>query len=558
MKVFAGKIIFSYRSSSESETEGFLNPQIMLYQRSGALDIQLVATKHVTLGCDNCLDLTLSTGWNSLASCKIRVRPASGGLRILTREAKVVNSTVEFVEPPGAGLLVLGPVGQDAEVTLRFPYSLEQNLGDLTVKLDITYKIESGDTFFLAKSIVVPVSLALDVNVQDLFKHQALFSRFRVSTATCSPLRLYKSELSQSQAFDACFMGHPQGMITVFAKQPACLLYEIKRRASPKAEKNAVKKMYLKLYYSPLLSEVEKAISAHVAKALEQTSLCHFARTVQTAVLTETRRSLQPRDLERAALLGQIVTTFLVDAPWESYFRDFVQIKSPDGDLETTLSSFLREWQRAHPRIAISPLGIGEASVIMIPVEVPPLTVVHTADMKLHMPEPGLLGDGRVSVPTATVNQVLSATLHLKWTRIWDTGSGHKADLEFRYEVTAPSDTWLLGGRRKGHFVIPKATPSGELSSDPETEGDIPLILIPQREGWLPYPTVDIIAVSGPNSFGDSSTSCEVDWRNLGETVRVIGGRSSVTVSLDASGAGGGPLVLESEEMATGERRLIT
>jgi hypothetical protein len=40
-----------------------------------------------------------------------------------------------------------------------------------------------------------------------------------------------------------------------------------------------------------------------------------------------------------------------------------------------------------------------------------------------------------------------------------------------------------------------------------------------------------------------------MDYRNLGETVHVIADRAKVTLSLDASGPGGGPLVLESERL---------
>jgi len=99
------------------------------------------------------------------------------------------------------------------------------------------------------------------------------------------------------------------------------------------------------------------------------------------------------------------------------------------------------------------------------------------------------------------------------------------------------------------------------MASSPETEAEMPLILIPLREGWLPYPAVDIREIVVANADGDSgqvlTQGCEVDLRNLGETLRVVGGRSGVTVSLDASGPGGGPLVLESEGLVGFKGRVI-
>ncbi|UKZ74443.1 hypothetical protein TrVFT333_002112 [Trichoderma virens FT-333] len=84
-------------------------------------------------------------------------------------------------------------------------------------------------------------------------------------------------------------------------------------------------------------------------------------------------------------------------------------------------------------------------------------------------------------------------------------------------------NTWLPGGRRKGHFVIlgPSASsPAQTMTSTPETKAEIQLILIPLREGWLPYPLVEIREVVNAEGDGGQATAqgCEVDLRNLGET----------------------------------------
>jgi hypothetical protein len=254
-------------------------------------------------------------------------------------------------------------------------------------------------------------------------------------------------------------------------------------------------------------------------------------------------------------------------------------------------------------------------------VDIPPVSVVHTADIRLRRPVQSLTArnhqpHGEEGVddaeeadeeiegcPTVLLNQVLPATLHLKWTRLWDTadtptsgpglgGAGVGAggenvtaardrDLEFVYEIMAAADTWLVGGRRKGHFVIPAVgTPTssddnGEvvgLSSTVETEAEIPVVLVPLREGYLPFPGVEIREVGAGSSGGDGDRTpdggrdagreagsgggygqCETDFRNLGETVCVVADRGKVTVSLDASGVSGGPLVLESEGWAAVE-----
>jgi hypothetical protein len=96
-------------------------------------------------------------------------------------------------------------------------------------------------------------------------------------------------------------------------------------------------------------------------------------------------------------------------------------------------------------------------------------------------------------------------------------------------------------------------------TSTPETEADIPLVLIPQREGWLPYPTVEIKEISQEDGrpLEPAAQTFEIDWRNLGETIRVVNGRTGVTVSLDASGPGGGPMVLEQERITKSGRMRV-
>jgi hypothetical protein len=71
----------------------------------------------------------------------------------------------------------------------------------------------------------------------------------------------------------------------------------------------------------------------------------------------------------------------------------------------------------------------------------------------------------------ATVGQLLVAELHIKHTRVWDTGkvnallqnsaqnsaeprlSGADAPLEFVYEIQANPDKWLVGGGRRVQFA---------------------------------------------------------------------------------------------------------
>ncbi|RKL49606.1 hypothetical protein BFJ72_g1065 [Fusarium proliferatum] len=535
-------------------TDIFKHPEVVIFHRDGALDVQLVATRHTSLDKNNTLDFTLNPGWNSIKSCEIRLRPTTGGLRMLTLEAQIVDSDVEFAKKPEAGgIIYFNEIPAESSVTLRFPYSVEHDIADVSAKADVAYTLESGQKYTFAKSIIIPISLALGVNVQDVFKHNALYSRFNVSTASHSPLRLYKSELMPSDLFESEFGVPPADTTMVFSKQPATLLYRIKRKTNVRSSKRAARTMYLKLYYNILQTEIEEALVKSIFDALNDPSLASFSKLITSLIVREAK-TLQPIDLERAALLGAVPTAFLADVPWDRYFAGIGRVPGTQVDATEKISSAIREWQASNPQIQISAAQSDNPCTLLIPVEIPSLPILHTADIELQTPLTELMDQKPGAVPTVAVNQMLPATLHLRWTQIWDTEMQHKKDTEYSYEVAAPGDTWLLGGRRKGHFVIP-GSKKDPLSSTSDTEAEIPLIMIPLREGWLPYPGIEIREIK--DGVENQTQTCEVDFRNLGESVRAVGERKGVTVSLDASGPGGGPLVLESEEPKRERGRIV-
>ncbi|KAI1447845.1 trafficking protein particle complex subunit 10 [Annulohypoxylon stygium] len=553
------------------------SPYLAIYHRSETLDVKLRASKHIQLDRNNTVDIDLDAGWNDLLKAEIRVKAATGGLRLLTSEAKCINSSINFSKKPEAGLFCFDAIPQNSTTRIRFPYTVEQETLSISIRIEVSYTTEDG-SFFFFKTPVVETALALGVNVQDVFKHKALFSRFTVSTASQSPLRLFKSELVSSEVFESEFGVPPSAPVVIFPKQPASLLYKITRKMDAKINKKTMKTMYLRLHYSVLLDEIESLIEDSIVESLEDKPLSPFSRLLCSTVIPHVRHGLTGHDLERAILIGSVPTSFLSSVNWAKYFVGLG--RAPDGtDYSKSLVAFLQNWQIENPNLALDTNSIpAEPRSILIPVDIPSLTIVHTADIRLQQPPPqsssalSTLPDS--PTPTVCTNQLLAAILHLKWTRVWDTTTppAEQTDLEFSYELAAPQDTWLLGGRRKGHFVIPAPSspaPSAagagtggknvkiNYESTPDTEAEIPILLVPLREGWLPYPNVEIREVrSYDETVGSpvdgamgASVHFETDVRNLGETVRVIADRARVTLSLDASGPAGGPLVLDVERL---------
>lgn len=567
------------------------NPYVVLYQRTDTLDLQVEPAAVVQLDQSNAMDVAIITGWNKVKTCEIRIRAATGGLRLLTSEAQALGEGQQSLfNTPEPGLFIFSDLNAETRTIFRIPFTTEHDVANVSVKVEAKYSTDQG-TFTLSKTPSISLALKLGVNVQDVFKHSALFSRFTVSTSTPSPLRLFQSELSDSEVFESRYGVAPTNPIVIFPKQPASLLYQIKRKTGVKIGPNSAKTMYLRLSYSVLHDEIADNVRDSLTAALKDTPLWQYCRLVTARVVEETRTVLTAYDLERAAVLGDLSTGFLAGIPWRKHFYG-LGYDSSGQDVAGALLEFIVDWTKKNPRIAaMRPLAENkdQQQFILIPVDIPSMSVVHTADIRLQKPVPSLLAtsDDDMDEPAACVNQLLPATLHLKWTRIWDmdrleTTADTEGGDEFSYEVIAPGDTWLVGGRKKGHFVIPSPPTDSEspdaetealLSSSPINEADIPLVLIPLREGWLPYPAVEVREVPrvgggavGPSDDGGAGSKsplvghCETDYRNLGETVRVVTDRGRVTVSLDASGPGGGPLVLESERVdlaGAGEGRVL-
>ncbi|RCI08941.1 hypothetical protein L249_5139 [Ophiocordyceps polyrhachis-furcata BCC 54312] len=565
-----------YHEGESTDAAVFRQSTIRLFQRTSSLDVQARAGKDMALDKNSSIELDLSTGWNDVKRCELRVRPATGGLRLLMTEARMTDPSVELKRPAdgssSSSMFVLGPLEKDRMVTLRIPYSVEQDVADMTVKMEVTYVDQSGDTFFLAKTPTVRVSLAVGVNVQDVFKHEALLSRFNVSTATASPVYLHDSSLQDSDLFEASFGAWPAQTTIIFPKQPASLVYRVRRKSgSRRAGSKAGRTMRLTLSYTVLQDEAEDLVRESVVEALRGTPLRQYSRLAADCVVKEVRARVQAHDLERAALVGALATGGFLDGGvgWEKLFVGLGVVAGTGREAKDLLREALDGWLATTEGRVELKTGGGSAEKrwrsMSIPVEVPSVSVVHTADIRLE-------------TAVAHVNQAVAATLLLRWTRNWDTEEAEmRAEQEFSYEVTAPADSWLIGGRRRGRFVIPGTTApasplipggfgplssSSSSSSAPETEATIPLMLIPQREGRLPFPSVDVREVlavkdtrpSSSSSGAETAVACEVDWRNLGETVMVVEERRLVSVSLDASGPGGGPLVLESEPLKARRR----
>ena len=559
-------------TTSKSDTF-FKSPKLLVYHRPESFNAKLIASRYMHLDRNRALELILSPGWNQVISGELHVRAATAGLRLQTSEAKVVNGPLEISKKSEAGIIRFGAVEKKSSSKLVIPYNLEHEVNGISLKLEISYITEKG-TFFFATLPSVSIMLPLGVNVQDVFKHKALFSKFTIASASSSPLRLLRIRLENSEVFKAeggTILSKP---LTIFPRQPASMLYKITKLGSapipvpstPKQNKKAL--LSLVLNYTCLEEEIENAVTQDLDQALESNPLHPYTQLIIHAVIAELLGHLSPYDLEHTAVLEEVSTAGLASIRWRDHFSGLGRTPNQKEELSIKLEEFLQEWQRRRPAIPLLPITINEETIsksrsIIIPVDIPSVTVVHTADLKLVEPSP-------LATVVAALNQPISTNLTIKWTRIWDnkfsldgTCPAQTTDLDFFYEISAASDTWLIGGKRKGHFKVPRKI----ISMPNNHKLTFPIILIPLREGYLPFPEVvikpapvaKVLNASGvEESLKHQHVSCETDFKNSAETIRVISDAKKTTVSLDASGPQGGAWLLGSERRELGSGGVLS
>lgn len=205
-----------------------------------------------------------------------------------------------------------------------------------------------------------------------------------------------------------------------------------------------------------------------------------------------------------------------------------------------------------HPIIRLPDQPLIPRRHIIIPVDIPEIQVVHTAELRLCN-----LAD---QPPHAAVGQMIAAELSLRHTRRWCSPENRESaggPLEFSYEIHANPELWLVGGRRRGNFTADE----GETKT-------FAVMLLPQKTGHLLLPGLEIKtfvpapAASSTNAATVTTTAaagaapilqrrqiaCEIDYRNHGETVLVLPNLRSTTVSLSLSGGNhGAAWLIESE-----------
>ncbi|KAJ5865714.1 hypothetical protein N7534_000267 [Penicillium rubens] len=534
-----------FRETEDSE-ERDNQPYIYCYPPAEALQAKIVAPHLINLQAMRTLELELDSGRNDIKSGTIRVRPATAGLRLRLAETEVVDGKLEVDANHESGIIEFAQLPARSFVRLRIPYTVEEAFSTLSARAEIGYETEQG-RFASSASFSVVSALPISVNVQDIFKDELLFSRFTISPAMLIPLRIMNCSLPSSDIYDVQSSITGPVALDVFPKQPASLLYKI-RHSEGSTSASTPRSLHLSIDFTCVDDECLDAIEKQFAASIDSSPFRQYAALLTSHIVNSFRAQLSTNDMEAIGLIREVNMLPYQTVRWDDLLG---ALKAPGEDVR----QWLKEWHKNNPTIQLPAQPTIPTRRIIIPVDVPEVQVVHTADLQL---QPKSTTDPGPSTHAA-VGQMIVAELCLRHTRRWcSPATRENADqpLECSYEIHANPDQWQIGGRRRGNFLARDGASTR-----------FTVLLLPQKPGHLLLPGVEIRTflppapqpptsppaadAAGSMAPARRSIPCEVDYRNHGETVLVLPDLKKTTVTLSAAGgnhaAGGGSWLVDSE-----------
>ncbi|KAL7275089.1 hypothetical protein RUND412_001991 [Rhizina undulata] len=489
--------------------------------------VKLELPDETHLGNMRTIDIVLTPGKNHVKTGELRIRPATAGLRLMTADVQILagGSSIGPREKPGT--IPLKEITVEQKIRLRIPYSSEMELTDLALKVEVDYQTELGP-FFFADALNIQVALPLAVNVQDVFKSEALFSTFQVSTSAAEiPLRILKAKLEGSKSYEAgSGWGTESGMI-VFAKQPASFVYKITRKdttgVNPEEQQQP---LALAIEYRTLEEEVSEAAVKEFKKELAEAGLEEFTHYLVPVMVSRLRQKLAG-ELEMVGLVEEVELGGWEKFMWEEVLEGI--FPGEMGRVEAWLAGFFENHGKIHLiQDPESPELKAITRTIIIPVDVPQLQVIHTVELRITSDTNSKFLEAPYSPPTVTVGQAMPVELIIHHSRAWNNTDGKDGEamlgdeeLEFYFDVLNNIDVWLVSGRKRSHFF----------AKEGQTH-KFPLLLVPTKPGHLLLPTVEVKQFLN-NQGSVVPVSCETDYRSAAECVLVLPDVRSTTIRIE-------------------------
>lgn len=328
----------TYSALSESTNRRHL----LLWPQSRSLEARLSHSKTIHLEQSKSIVVKISSGWNEIIQGRLSLRAASAGLRLHTAQAEVRNGGVAITDKSQPGSISFGQFHSNTTAHMTVPYSLEKDLKEITVRVEVAYATERGEFIYACGSKTSTV-LPITINVRDTFKNSALFSVFTVGTADSVPVKILKCTVEGNEDFSATSQILDSGQHNVFNRQPLSYVSKIRRTLRERRDLATIetiqRKLFLHVEYRCLNQEILAVAEMVYSTALAATPLQKLSRLLLPAFLTTLRSRISVQQLEVAGLLHEMDVGGFEDYGWGSSI-----LAGLPPELGEELVRWLRKW----------------------------------------------------------------------------------------------------------------------------------------------------------------------------------------------------------------------
>ncbi|EXJ93285.1 hypothetical protein A1O1_01677 [Capronia coronata CBS 617.96] len=480
---------------------------VLVYPFSESFDVRISHSRHIHLAQTRRLLVEILPGANEAKQCKLRLKTATAGLRLNIHDAQLLggvrpSAALRTAREGDALVLIVDDLEPDSLTQVEIPYTTEiASEPSVTLRIDANYETSQG-VFTMYGTALVNVILPVTVNVQDISRTGCMYSRFTISPATLVPLRLLDCHLEDNKAYTTT-VGHDfLDPLVVFPKQPASWVVRLAPK-NAEALKSA-QRLTLSVDFQSLDEVMLVALEDSFKSAISKTQYAYAARLLVAHLQNRIRAAWTEQDLEVAGLSQEVEIWDFDDMDWPSVLRAF------DRQTCMEIMAWLQTWHSGTQPIWL-PSNKARQRQLQLHVDIPPPPLVVSAVFEMN----GM----HITRGTAALGQPLMTVL------VMSLGGVREEEVEGAFEVTALSDSWLIGGKRKGNV---------RLTAQPTR---MPIVLFPQHLGHLLLPIVNVkcrkqVKIDGDGEEGWTEIPCEVHDATHGCSILVTPALRSTTVEV--------------------------
>lgn len=334
-KFFAGS-----RASMSSDGLSATGPRILVWPSPRSFEVRVSLYSDIHLEQPRSILCELSSGRNAISNGRLLIRAGSAGLRLHTANAELTSEDGRISDGSQPGLICFEQIPENSAIKIRVPYRLDSEMRDISLRTEVTYTTVRGE-FVYGDSHTLSVILPLGVNVHDVFKQGALFSKFSISSSTSIPLRLFDCHLEGTDDFEATSPRMESTGLCIFAKQPISMVYKITRKEPESRTREALQnKLSMQIKYLCLDEEILATVRGRFSESLQSSEFSSLVRLLMPQLMAVLRARLSRQELEMMGLLREVSIGTFENFRWEQI------LTALPLEMRPRLQSWLKEWHK--------------------------------------------------------------------------------------------------------------------------------------------------------------------------------------------------------------------